>query len=280
MAALRRLAQAIPVEGGYRLSGHWTFASGSHHISWFICGALVIENGAPHMSPEGGPMMYLMFVPASEVKIIDTWLTGGLRGTGSNDLEVSNVFVPERRRFAFSELLAGPQPKSELSRSQSFMLLIAPGMAAVALGIARDAIDSLKQLAQVKTPTGASSKLLTQPAVHERIGTAEAVLGSARCYLLDAVARLDATPHPGDDLSALVRLASAHAVRASCQAVDLMYGLGGSNSVYTVNRLDRCFRDVHTVGHHVLVSHSIMEMVGQYYWASPGRCVASTLNSV
>jgi alkylation response protein AidB-like acyl-CoA dehydrogenase len=256
-------AELVP--GGYRLSGHWTFASGCRHANWLICGSVIIEGGRPRVGPGEVPEIRLMLVSANQATIIDSWYTGGMKGTGSNDFEVNDAFVPEDRAFLFPLLTVGPPRRPGIGYTQPFMLLAAPGMAMVALGIARDAIDSLKELAAEKTPTGATSRLLSQHVVHEKVGLAEALVGSARAYVLNASAQLAQTPQPGDDLAAQVRLASAYAARAAGEAVDLMYELGGGTVIYNRSRLDRCFRDIHTAAHHILLSPSNIEMVGQYH---------------
>jgi alkylation response protein AidB-like acyl-CoA dehydrogenase len=255
--------QAVPVEGGYRLSGHWTFASGCRHASWFICGALVMDESGPRLYPDGAPQIYLMFVPATEVTIIDAWHTGGLRGTGSHDFEARDVFVPDDRCFLFALLTVGPE-RQNTGYTQPFMALAAPQMAAVALGIARDAIESFKALAAEKTPTASSSRLQTQTTVREKTGHAEAMLGAARSYLLETNALLAEAAHPDNDLVTRVRLASAYAARSAEEVVQLIYAMGGGTAIYNRSRLDRCFRDVHTVSHHILLSPSNFEMAGQY----------------
>ena len=261
--------QAVAVPGGYSLSGRWAFASGCHHANWFVCGAIVIEGGQPRMRPDGVPDIRIMFVPASEGGILDTWYSGGLRGSGSHDIEVEDAFVPEDRNFAFADLAVGPAIRPGTGYTQPFMLMASVGMAALALGIARDALDSFKAMAAEKTPSGSRSKLGTQPVVQDRYGEAAALLGSSRIYFYDACEQLAMEGRPDDDLSALVRLASANAVRSSQRAVELVYSLGGGSVVYTNNRLDRCFRDVQTISHHIAVGPHHFEMVGQYLLGGP-----------
>jgi alkylation response protein AidB-like acyl-CoA dehydrogenase len=261
--------QAVVVPGGYRLSGRWSFASGCHHANWFVCGAIVIDGGQPRMRSDGVPDIRIMFVPAGEGRILDTWHSGGLRGTGSHDIEVRDTFVPEDRHFAFADLSVGPSVRPGTGYTLPFMLLASVGMAALALGLARDALDSFKAMAAEKTPSGSRSKLGTQPVAQDRYGEATALLGSSRVYFYDACEQLAAVDRPDDDLSALVRLASAHAVRSCQRAVELVYNLGGGSVVYTANRLDRCFRDVQTISHHIAVSPNHFEMVGQYLLGGP-----------
>lgn len=261
--------QAVAKEGGYRLNGRWAFASGCKHANWLVCGAIVMRDGNPVLREDGGPQVRIFFVPASQGTILDTWHTGGLRGTGSHDVEVRDALVPAERGFPFAHLLTGPESRETAAYPQPFLLLAGIGMAAVALGIARDALDSFKQLAGQKTPTGAGSKLGTQPVVHDRYAEAEALVASARSYLYEVSEELAASRQPPEDLAARVRLAGAHAARSAERTVEIVYSLGGGTSIYNTSRLDRCFRDVHIVSHHVAVSPSQFELVGHYLLGGP-----------
>jgi alkylation response protein AidB-like acyl-CoA dehydrogenase len=136
-------------------------------------------------------------------------------------------------------------------------------MAALALGIARDALDSFKQLASEKTPAGSSSKLLTQPVVHDRFAEATASVVSSRSYLYEICREMTDAPM-SEDLAVRVRLAGAHAARSAEHAVEIVYSLGGGTAIYQTSRLDRCFRDVHTVSHHIAVAPAHFELVGRY----------------
>ena len=142
-------------------------------------------------------------------------------------------------------------------------------MAAVALGIARDAIDSFKELAATKTATLATSPLATQHTVQERVGRAEALLGSGRAFLYETVRELPLSPNwseaVSDEVSARVRLASAHAAQSAAAAVDLMWNTAGTTTIYAGSRLERCFRDVHVATQHIAVALSNIEMAGQYF---------------
>jgi alkylation response protein AidB-like acyl-CoA dehydrogenase len=260
---------AVAVDDGYLLNGRWAFASGCSHASWLVCGAILMQDGQPLLREGGAPQVRIFFVPADQGTILDTWHTGGLRGTGSHDIEVRDAVVPAERGFPFARLLLGPEDREGAAYAQPFLLLAGIGMAAVALGIARDALDSFKRLALEKTPTGASSKLATQAVVHDRYAEAEVLVVSARSYLYEVTAELAASRQPPDDLAARVRLAGAHAARASERAVEIVYSLGGGTAIYNASRLDRCFRDVHIVSHHVAVSPSQFELIGHYLLGGP-----------
>jgi alkylation response protein AidB-like acyl-CoA dehydrogenase len=263
--ALLPQGSAMPVPGGYRLSGRWTFASGCHQADWMAGSSIVMVQGAPRPRPDGRPDVRTFFVPVGACEILDTWHTAGLRGTGSHDWQVTDVFVPEERTFPL--LRDGPSELGALY-IKDFAAYAGPRVAAVALGIARDAIDSFTALAMTKTPVLATSALMSQHTTHERVGRAEALLRAGRAFLHETVRELPFSPTwseaLNDDLRANIRLASAQAAQSATEAVDLMFNAAGTTSIYASSRLERCFRDVHVATQHVAVAPSNIEMVGQY----------------
>jgi alkylation response protein AidB-like acyl-CoA dehydrogenase len=263
--ALLPKGAAIPVPGGFRLTGRWTFASGCHQADWMAGSSAVMTNGTPRRRPDGRPDVRTFFVPMGVCEILDTWHTAGLRGTGSHDWQVADVFVPEERSFPI--LYDGPSEPGALS-IRDFAAYGGPRVAAVALGIARDAIDAFTALAMTKTPALATSTLATQHTMHERVGRAEALLRAGRAFLYETVRELPNSPTwseaLSEDLRASIRLASAHAAQNAAEAVDLMFNAAGTTATYTSSRLERCFRDVHVATQHVAVAPSNIEMVGQY----------------
>jgi alkylation response protein AidB-like acyl-CoA dehydrogenase len=263
--ALLPKGEAIPVAGGFRLSGRWSFASGCHQAEWMAGASVVMSDGTPRLRPDGRPDIRVFFIRVEECDILDTWRTGGLRGTGSHDWRVSDLFVPEAQSFPI--LLDGPLEPGALY-IKNFAAFAGPRVAAVALGIARDAINAFTALATAKTPALGASSLATQHTTHERVGRAEALLRSGRAFLYETVREL---PYSStwsealnDDQRASVRLASTHAAQSAAEAVDLMFNAAGTTSIYESSRLERCFRDVHVTTQHISVATSNIEMVGQY----------------
>jgi alkylation response protein AidB-like acyl-CoA dehydrogenase len=264
--ALPPKGAAIPAPGGFRLTGRWPFGSGCHQAEWMLGSSIVMEDGKPQLRSDGRPAIRTFFVPVSKCEILDTWHTAGLRGTGSHDWQVTDLFVPEER--SFSTLLTGPHEPGALYGGD-FAAYAGPRVAAVALGIARDAIDSFKALAMTKTPLLATSPLATQHTTHERVGRAEALLRAGRALLYETVRALPPSPTwseaLSDDLRASLRLASTHAAQSAAEAVDLMFTAAGTTAIYTSSRLERCFRDVHVATQHIAVAPSNIEMAGQYF---------------
>jgi alkylation response protein AidB-like acyl-CoA dehydrogenase len=263
--ALTPEGAALPVPGGFCLTGRWTFASGCHQADWMLGSSAVRAQGTPRLRPDGRPDIRTFFVPDGACEILDTWHTAGLRGTGSHDWQVTDLFVPEERSFPI--LLSGPNELGSLY-VRDFAAYAGPRVAAVALGIARDAIDAFTALAMTKTPLLATGTLATQHTTHERVGRAEALLRAGRAFLYETVRALPYGPTWSEALSdalrASIRLASTHAAQSAAEAVDLMFNAAGTTSIYASSRLERCFRDVHVATQHIAVAPSNIEMVGQY----------------
>lgn len=245
--------RAEEVEGGWRVTGQWPWGSGTTHCQW-ISGGAITTSGEFH----------LMFAPAEQVELLDTWWSMGLKGTGSTDFRMTDVFVPRGRTVQPG--VSRPQVDSPLARFPNFNLLAA-GVAATTLGMARRAIDEVIALAQGKTPLFSSRTLAKSAMAQFDVARAEASYRGAKAYLLDALGAAWDTVVAGDDVSmeqrTQVRLACAHAAAESARAVDLAYHLGGGSSVFLANPLQRCFRDVHTATQHLMVAPRIMETAGK-----------------
>jgi alkylation response protein AidB-like acyl-CoA dehydrogenase len=264
---------ATPVDGGFRMNGRWAFASGSQHCAWLMGGCLVRGADAADGARAGrvdGPDARLLLLPAAEVEILDTWTVAGLCGTGSHDMVVTDVFVPASR--AVSLVTDPPRQRGPLYAFPLFGLL-AVGIASVALGLGRAAVDELAALAGVKLPTGSRRRLAQRSAVQADVAKAEARLRSGRAFLLDAVGTAWTVARTGDAISleqrALLRTAATHATREAAAAVDLAYEAGGGTSVYATSPLQRHFRDVHVVTQHVMVAPATYELAGRVLLGIP-----------
>jgi alkylation response protein AidB-like acyl-CoA dehydrogenase len=258
--------RAEPVDGGYRLTGQWSFCSGAPNATWMNVAAPIFDGDAPRMGP-AGPEMIGAFLPPEDVEIVDTWHVTGLRGTGSHDLRVRDTFVPGEMTGSFA-MPAGPRPlrDSTLARIPFITALGIAQSPPVCLGIARHAIDAFRTLAlQKERPFG--PKLSEQVQAQEGLARAEALLGSARCYWYDNVERLWATVAHGGEVAlddrTRVRLASLTAVENCLAAVDSLYRLAGSSAIFQSSPLERCWRDVHTAAQHLSVQHGRWETAGR-----------------
>jgi alkylation response protein AidB-like acyl-CoA dehydrogenase len=259
----RPSGQAHVVEDGFRVSGRWSLVSGCELASWMVLWAVVHEGGKPRMMASGGPEIRFMLLRASECQIIDTWTVGGLRGTGSHDVAVHDLFVPAAFGSGFFDPQILPEPRY---RMPAFSRVI-PGLGAMALGIARTAIETLKEIAGAKTPARTTQMLRDTPDAQARVSEAEALVCAARLFLFDSLDRLWAalleTGEVTMEARAHARLAASHAVASAVRAVDLMYVAGGASSLYASCPLERAFRDVHAMTQHIGVHPRVMQSTGR-----------------
>jgi indole-3-acetate monooxygenase len=263
--------QATPVSGGYRVNGRFPFASGCQHCEWAWVGCNVVQNGTPRVSAAGIPETRTCFVRLSECEILDTWYTMGLRGTGSHDLAVRDVFVPRERSFSFQDpnLVKRPGPL------YAFPLMFIAKGAAPALGIARHAIDVVMENAGRKPARRLilgerveAPKLLREEVfVQESVARAETLLGAARAYLFEVVGDLWTTLLEERKASPIQQArfitAYTHVVGECAKAVQLVFKASGGTAVYQTSVLDRCLRDVLTMNQHVIGSLRTYEMAGR-----------------
>jgi len=249
------LGQATAQPGGFTVSGRWPFNSGCPHATWLQVGVLVTEAGRPRTLACGAPDWRFAFVPARSAVIEDTWDAMGLRGTGSHHLSLSGVPVPAEHLAApFFEPARHGGPLWRIP----LITLAAIFLAAVPLGVARRALDEFSAIATSKVRGPATQAIGYDADAQGQLARAEGALASARSFLFDTIAGTWATACRGDepDLGqrALVLLAANQAVRAGTEAVDRVFRLAGADAVYAHHPLQRCFRDIHTAGQHILFS--------------------------
>lgn len=257
---------AEPVEGGYTVSGQWSFASGCDYASWLCGQVLVTEHGAPKLGAEGKPISLIVFFPANEATIIDTWHTMGMRGTGSSDVRVERTFIPERRCWRIAPVtITDPAFGGPLYRLG--LWTVGPLNASVALGIARAALDDLLELAKKKTPNYTQTALADRPTVQERVARARSLIDAGSAYIEAATAKAWEFVLKGQKLDiehgSGLALAGSFGHDAACQAVNLVHSCAGTTSVRQEHRFERYFRDVHTVSQHAFSSWSRFESIGK-----------------
>ena len=245
------------------MSGHWPFASGIMHSKWIATGCVVMENDGPRRGLDGVPETGIMFLPTREAEIIDTWHVAGLRGSGSHDYRLTDLFVPASHVVAPSQVSVLPSPLYRLPRHTVFGVTIA----AVLLGIARAALDAAKDVCTRRTPRVGSVMLRDKPVAQAAIGRAEAQFRAARAFLFEACedAWLAAASQATVTLDqrVAVRLALAQCGETAKTVAQTAYDLGGGASVYNNSPLQRCFNDVHAASQHAQVQSSNFETTGR-----------------
>jgi len=253
--------RATPTAGGYLVSGQWPFASSAPHAAWFHGGVRLTE-AAGSSTPNIGRLEVLF--PARDVELIDTWAVGGMRGTGSYDFAVREVFVPAAH--VFNTLAAPPQHPGPLYRLP-VRLTLSAGLGPLALGIARGAIDTCIELMTTKVDRRTGASLRDRMTVQERVAQAEAAVRAARTFFYEMVHEVWGTVAQGTPLTArqvaLFQLSTMHAVASGAQAVDLVYRAAGTSAIFTTNLLERFFRDIHVATQHGGASPEEMYQVGR-----------------
>jgi indole-3-acetate monooxygenase len=258
---------AEPVPGGYRVTGQWSFGSGSTYATWFNGQALVTDQGVPRLGPDGRPMLLFVFFRAEEAEVLDNWQALGMRGTGSHDFRVTDIFVPEHRSWPL-----GPwEMKNPAYAGPAYRLgpwLIPPAQACVALGIARAAIDDLIDLAGAgKTPSYTQTSIADRAVVQERLARARALVDAARSYVYATAAAayeyLSGAPKLDFAHSLPLALAGSFGIEAAAQAVDLVHACAGTAAIRDERPFQKYFRDVHTLTQHAFSSASRYESVGK-----------------
>ncbi|MFI9383765.1 acyl-CoA dehydrogenase family protein [Kutzneria sp. NPDC052558] len=251
-------AKGETVAGGVRVSGRWSFCSGVRHSDWIFLGFL-----------QDGRVRTAAF-PVSELDVLDTWKTSGLRGTGSTDCVAHDVFVPDRRVFS---VVDGPPAGSRTLQRFPLFGFFAASIAAAALGNARGAMTEFVELATVRKPSGSSRSTAERAATQSAFAAAEASLRAARGLYYQAIddawAAAESDEPVSVELRTSLRLACTHAVRTAAEVVGVVYDLGGGSAIYEDSPLQRRFRDAHTATAHFQVNPATFELTGRLLLGQP-----------
>jgi indole-3-acetate monooxygenase len=254
------------VDGGVVVSGRWAFCSGITHADVLFAGCMI----------EGGPsagddkqMPSVVAIPKSELEVLDTWHTLGLRGTGSHDAVADEVFVSADRAFSLFE---GPVLDRPLYRFPIFGFF-ALSIAAAAMGNAQGAIDEFVALASAKVGLGSSRTLAERSPTQATVAHAEASVRAARAGFYAAIEAAWQAAQGDEPVPATLRndlrLAATHSVRTSADVVRSLYDLGGGTAIYDDSPLQRRFRDAFTATAHFQVNAASRELQGRLLLGQP-----------
>ncbi len=272
-AAFHPPKKATRVSGGYLINGSGPLFSNVHEGQWIFVTAFVMENDQIKMT-HGYPEIICAYMRPEDCEIIDTWHTMGMQATDSNDVMAKDVFVPDH---LVSPLVPEYQPnsyyKGPLYQYPAIGICITCLIAPIALALARNAINELKELAERKTPLGSAVPLKERGVIQRKLGEAEALVQSSRAYLYDKIAEAWNKTLTGENVSledkAGLLLAAAHTNQSCLKAVDLMYTAAGSTAVYTRNKLQHYFADAQVIRQHGFVNESRYETAAQVYFGLP-----------
>ncbi|HEX3882725.1 MAG TPA: acyl-CoA dehydrogenase family protein [Stellaceae bacterium] len=265
-------AKALTVPGGFKVSGSWSFASGSHHASWLGAHVSVFtENGAPMMREDGSAIMRTLLFPKSAAKMTDIWHVIGLRGTGSDTWTVEDLFVAED--FTINRDPSNrPREQGALYRFSSSNVY-ASAFAGVALGVARGVLDSFIELARDKIPRGAKVTMRNNNVIQSQVAQVEARLSSARRYVIGVLE--ESWDHVSQntamslDENATLRLATTWAIHQARDCVDMLYQAAGATAIFNTNPFERRFRDIHTIAQQMQARQTHFETVGRIRMGLP-----------
>jgi indole-3-acetate monooxygenase len=263
--------RAVAVDGGYRLTGKWGFLSGVYQAKWMAAPAIVFDGDQPRQGANGAPTAVSCIIPTSAIEILDTWHTGGMRGTGSCEAEISDYFVPDRDIS---------QPFSGRSEHPAAVFRI-PGtyfgmnFSAVPLGAARRALEALKDLGARKVSNTTRVATKDVASAQYAAAKAEALLETGKDYVLKAfrpVWENVIAGQPSDlTVRAGARRAYVNAAECAVEAVTLCYKAAGATALHQSQPFEQALRDVFAVSNHAALQRPMMELAGQVsYGMTPG----------
>ncbi|MEZ0350702.1 acyl-CoA dehydrogenase [Mycobacterium sp. pR1184] len=256
-APLAPTGRGTPVDGGVRLTGKWSWATGAMDADWVIVGALIQR--------DDGILPVLVVLPADQVQVDDVWHTAGMRATGSHDLIVTDVFVPEHRIASVADIYGGTAPGAHVHGAATYRWPLVPALALVAsmpvLGTAERvaALFAERLSGRVLAYSGAAQK--DQPAAQIRLADATVRLRALRALVDDTAATIDELVVSGErvrrSVRANARLAAAYTVH-ECRAIiaDLLEAAGAS-AHFLSNPLQRAKRDVDIAAGHVVFDYDV-----------------------
>jgi len=252
--------RATVVDGGYRVTGRWPYGSGCQNSDFLAFTTGVYVGDEPRIDRFGLAEQRIVVVPASTAIIHDTWRVSGLRGTGSHDVELRDVFVPEGWTMWWTDEAPHPGP---LYKHRWWLL----AHGAQRLGVARAALDELYTLAQVKTPTRQTNLIRDRAITQMQYAQAEALCGSARAYLWETARALWEKTSGGEAATqkdmALARLANTNASVVAAQVADLVFSAAGGTAISESNPIERMVRDAHAAAAHATASIPTYEQWGK-----------------
>jgi alkylation response protein AidB-like acyl-CoA dehydrogenase len=258
-------SKAVRVDGGFRLTGTWSFASGGRHTTWLGAHSAVQNpDGSPHMRygrPDDRSFVFLR----SDARIIDDWHVLGLRGTGSDSYEVKDLFVPEERAPARD----APEERREKGPLYTMMstLLYASGFCSVTLGVGRRLFEAYVELARGKHSRSSSNAMAVNNAIQREIGLLEARLCAARAFLHETVVQAYEAAAAGKlDVSQRLRLrlATTYGMNEATDVSIASYRAAGTTAIMDSQPFERRFRDAMSASQHLQAMLGHVDMVGRH----------------
>jgi alkylation response protein AidB-like acyl-CoA dehydrogenase len=243
------------VDGGYRVSGAWNFGSGTGHAEYVAAGFIPTVDGQMVTGEDGIPSLLVAVIPRAEIVFTDGWHVQGLKGTGSYDYNVADLFVPAYRTF---ELFCRmPQRGDSPAFKMGLMPITAAGHASWALGVAKSMIDDVTELALTKVRMGDEASIAHRLSFQRNLSHHLAMWKAAHLLVVTTFAEAEEAVAGGADLSptmrADMRVAATYATECSREIVQWAHLAGGTTAIREGSRLERAFRDMYTGTQHVFI---------------------------
>lgn len=251
--------QGVAVDGGYRLTGAWSFGSGIGHSEYIAAGFIPMHDGEIRWISEGLPEMHVAVLTRAEVGFDDNWYAQGLKGTGSYDYHVDDLFVPVSRTFPL--FTTEPRRGSSPAMRMGMMPVTAAGHAAWALGVAKSMLDDVEELAATKFRMSDMASLASRPTFQKGLAHHVAAWRAARLLVHDAFGTAEAAVAAGQSLTPLLRadmrVAAVFATDTARQCAEWAHLVAGTSSIREGTRLERAFRDIYTGTQHAFISEKV-----------------------
>jgi indole-3-acetate monooxygenase len=249
------------------LSGAWNFGSGTAHSAYIGAGFFPMQNGEMRWVSEGIPDMRVAFLPREEVTFTDGWYVQGLKGTGSYDYNVTDVFVPECRTMPL--FAREPFRGTSAASHMGLMPITAAGHASFALGVAKSMLDDVQELAATKVRMSDMATLASRQTFQKGLAHHVAAWRAARLLVIDAFSAAEAAVDAGNDLTpslrADMRVAAVYATDTARACAEWAHLAAGTTAIREGSRLERAFRDIYTGTQHAFISEKVAMDVAQIW---------------
>lgn len=257
-------ATSVRVEGGYRVTGRWGFASASHHASWANVGIPLTDANGDTVGAGSA------WIPMTDLSIDDTWYVAGMSGSGSDTLVADDVFVPDTRIVSVADVMAG-RTASEFQDETLYHSSLVPVLALVlvgpVLGMAEGAYDAVLSTLQKNKPIAYSfyQRSIDAPSTQLSMAQARSLIDQARLLAFRAADEIDAAALAGQQMPvverARARMDAAQAANLCREAVELLLNVSGAGSFAQVNPLQRIWRDLETSSRHAFINLNINQEI-------------------
>ena len=264
--------KTLAVDGGYRTSGIWSFASACDNADWYLLATMI-----PAAGGADAPRPAFLLVPRRDARIDDNWHTMGLAGTGSKNIVADDTFVPAHRVLAISDLIAGTGPGTLVNTNalyrQSFLAIIPITLVSPVLGMAEGALADFVDMVRIRTTRGAvaggNRRMAEFATIQSRVAEATGCIDAARLIMFRDIAEIRAIAEQGAatplDMRLRNRLDHSFCTRLLVQAIDALFAASGGQGIFLEKPLQQVWRDAHAAASHISLNwDAVSTMYGQY----------------